>query len=139
MHSNVDRESAKGGSNSNRDSIPDWVPYAESSVANKSSHDFSHSHVEELLGDSGRGEREPGRAAAIPASASVRDHSSRPRRKRLQRTMQGLWKLPSFLRRSSGKNGRSKRGQRHSWRTDEITEEFSISVVPPEEVSRPLE
>lgn len=137
MYANGERESAKGGSNSNRDSIPDWVPYAESSVANKSSRDLSHSHnADELLVEFGL-EREALGASTRPGIA--REQSSKFRRKRFQRKMQGLWKLPSFLRRSSEKQEKRKRSQRPSWRTDEITEEFSISVPPLEEINLPFE
>ena len=138
MHSNGDRESAKGGSCSNRESIPDWVPYAESSVANKSSRDLSHSHnVEEPFGeDTVYYKREPSWSAAQPAIATVHEQDVQPRRRRLQRGVQSLWKN---IRRAAGKGRKSKRGQRPSWRADEITEEFSISVVPPEEIGRPLD
>jgi hypothetical protein len=137
MFSNGDRESAKGGSSSNRDSIPDWVPYAESSIANKSSRDLNHSHnVEDLLGD-GSSIREPARVAAQPAIATVPEQVSKPRREKFRRTVQGLWKIPAFLKRSSDKKRKSKRA---SWRSDDmITEEFSISVVQPEEIARPMD
>ncbi|CAB9506979.1 expressed unknown protein [Seminavis robusta] len=130
-NSNTERDSAKGGSSSNRESIPDWVPYAESSVANKSSRDLSHSHTDDL---GVRDEREPVRAS--PAIATVMEQDgSRPRRtsKRIQKTMKSLWRLPSSLWRAGGGKGRkSRRGHRPSWRTDELTEEFSISVAPQE-------
>jgi hypothetical protein len=137
MYSNGDRESAKGGSSSNRDSIPDWVPYAESSIANKSSRDLSHSHnVEEPFGEDVCYKRENSWSTAQPAFATVHEQNTSPSRKRFKRRVQKLWKIPSFLRRSGSKGRKTKRP---SWRTDEITEEFSISVVPPEEFGRPLD
>ena len=136
-NSNAERDSVKGGANSNRDSVPDWVPYAESSVANRSIRDLSHS-----ANDDQREEatvRASGTVApSIPTVPEQSGHSKRGSTRRLQRAVRSLRKLPSSIWRSGrGKGSRQHReGERPSWRTDEITEEFSISVgVPPDDDS----
>jgi hypothetical protein len=176
-----ERESVKSGKNSTRDSVPDWVPYAESSVANRSSsHDWtSNTGGEEVLLLGKEQQQQQGRVASAartagqeymvrastpfvvpdvimaqqqqqqrPSSSHNNNSSSKRKSKRLmQWTVHSLWKLPSTLwRAGTGKHkgaagaGHRRSGQqqrRHtglsSWRTDEITEEFSISVLPPEQ------
>jgi hypothetical protein len=143
-NSNTERDSLKGGANSNRDSIPDWVPYAESSIANRSNRDLSNSNTDDVPGgfrDDSYGRESAARSAtsspAIPTVPEQNNRSLRPRHpgKQLQRTIKTLWKLPSSFWRSSNK-GKSRRHNRPSWRADEMTEEFSISVVQPEELNR---
>lgn len=136
-NSNTERDSIKGGANSNRDSVPDWVPYAESSVANRSIRDFSHSGNEDQ-----REEVTVRATGAVPPTVpTVLEQSGRSKRdsaRRFQRAVRSLRKLPSSIWRvGRGKASRRRQqGEWPGWRTDEITEEFSISVgVPPEDCS----
>ena len=155
-NANVERDSVKGGAtSSNRDSVPDWVPYAESSVANRSIRDFSHSATtnddpKEEVAAAAAAVRANGGVVVPPSIPTVMEQTGRSRRRRssttsrrFQRTMQSLRKIPSSLWRSGRGKGGSRRRRHHEgetsiWRADEITEEFSISVgIPLDDDSTP--
>jgi len=159
----TERDSTKEGASSNRDSVPDWVPYAESSIANRSHRgDVSSNHANDdnLMGGSAasfggggggymKDDSHPRETAtatyshmnaarSTPTVPCVPEQGQRQLKRRgttrrLQKTVQNLWH--NFLGSSNNKNRTSKRSSsrrssRRSWRADEVTEEFSISVVP---------
>lgn len=129
---NTERDSVKCGS-SNRDSVPDWVPYAESSIANRS---VSHHASDDQQREEVRANSSTAVAPSFPTVPEQDDRAKRRSAKRLQRAVRSLRKIPSSLwRAGKGKRSISRQGGgMSSWRADEMTEEFSISVgFPPEE------
>lgn len=131
-NSNPEGDSEKnGGAISSRDSVPDWLPYVESSVTNRSIRDLSHKADDDGNYDSAA--RASG--ALVPSVPSVPEQDGLRKQQsssRFKRAAQTLRKLPSSLWRvTRGKGVRRHQARRPGWIADEVTEEFSISVGLP--------